>query len=168
MTVRARRTYLEMRAASALRAAKLPATPVDIRRADPCAPALYRRMYLGVGAAYRWTDRAAWTDEDIEQYLASPGLEIWIARVSDDEAGFFELRPTDGGRAVEIAYFGLLPAFIGHGLGGFLLTSAARRAWELGPSRVWLHTCSFDHPAALSNYQARGFVVTREEEYEVD
>ena len=32
-----------------------------------------------------------------------------------------------------------------------------RRAWERQPTRVWLHTSSLDHPAALANYVARGF-----------
>jgi GNAT superfamily N-acetyltransferase len=54
-----------------------------------------------------------------------------------------------------VAYFGLLPAFHGQGLGGFLLTHALRRAFELAP-RVCLHTCTLDGPAALPNYQARG------------
>jgi GNAT superfamily N-acetyltransferase len=58
---------------------------------------------------------------------------------------------------VEIAYFGLLPGFIGKGLGAYLLTAATRRAWDMGATRVWVHTCDLDHPRALANYQARGF-----------
>ena len=168
MTVRARRTYLEMREQSCLRPARAPDTPLDIRLEDPCAPHLFRRLYAGVGTAYRWTDRAAWTDADIERHLAIPGLEIWVARVAGALAGYFELRPSDGGQQVEIAYLGLLPPFVGRGFGGPLLTAAVRRAWMLGPGRVWLHTCTFDHPAALSNYLARGFTVWREEEYALD
>ena len=68
-------------------------------------------------------------------------------------AGYYELSEDDDG--VEVAYFGLLPAFHGHGLGGFLLTHALRRGFELAP-RVWLHTCTLDGPAALPNYRARG------------
>ena len=68
--------------------------------------------------------------------------------------------------SVEIAYFGLLPEFLGLGLGGHLLTEATRAAWALHPRRIWLHTCTFDHPAALPNYQARGFHITRTEEYD--
>ena len=78
-------------------------------------------------------------------------------------AGFFELRDWADG-STEIAYFGLLPAFIGRGLGGALLTEAVRRPGRR-PTRVWLHTSSLDHPAALANYVARGFTVTRVEEY---
>jgi GNAT superfamily N-acetyltransferase len=72
-----------------------------------------------------------------------------------------------GGRtlSVEIAYFGLLPAYVGRGLGKYLLSEAAARAWTLQPSRVWLHTSTLDHPAALPNYLARGFSISRVEQY---
>jgi len=162
----ARRTYLEMRDLAALRPARVPDTPVGLRLESNCAPDLYRTLYLGVGEAYRWTDRAAWTDAEIAVHLAQPGLEVWVARVAAELAGFFELRPCDDG-SVEVAYFGLLPAFVGRGLGGHLITEALRRAWALRPERVWLHTCTFDHPAALPNYLKRGLVVTRVETYEV-
>ena len=56
---------------------------------------------------------------------------------------------------MEIAYFGLLPAFHGRGSGGALLEHALRRGFELG-DRVWVHTCTLDGPHALANYQARG------------
>jgi GNAT superfamily N-acetyltransferase len=68
---------------------------------------------------------------------------------------------------VEIAYFGLLPDFIGRGWGKYLLTRAAGAAWSLNPTRIWLHTCTLDHPAALPNYIKRGFCPVREETYEI-
>jgi GNAT superfamily N-acetyltransferase len=163
--VTARRTYLEMRDPSELRPARVPETPVDIRLETPCAPVLYRSLYLGVGEGYRWTDRAAWTDAQIAAHLDQPGLDVWVARVEGGLAGFFELRRCEDG-SVEVAYFGLLPAFIGRGFGGYLATEALRRAWALGPSRVWLHTCTFDHPAALANYLKRGLVITGIEAYD--
>jgi GNAT superfamily N-acetyltransferase len=61
-------------------------------------------------------------------------------------------------------HFGLLPGFIGRGLGGELLTAATSRAWEMGAGRVWVHTCTLDHPQALPNYRARGFHVFHTEE----
>jgi GNAT superfamily N-acetyltransferase len=79
-------------------------------------------------------------------------------------AGWFELhRSADES---EIAYFGLLPSFTGQRLGPALLTRATEEAWRSDPMRVWLHTCSLDHPAALRNYKARGFTPYREEAYE--
>ena len=85
-----------------------------------------------------------------------------MAYVSGSPAGYFELEGQPGGN-VEITSFGLLPAYIGRGLGGHLLTVAIEKAWQMGSSRVWLHTCSLDHPGALANYCARGFQVFREE-----
>ena len=85
-----------------------------------------------------------------------------MAYVSGTPAGYFELDGPPGGD-VEIAYFGLLPSFVGRGLGGWLLTAAVERAWRRNPRRVWLHTCSLDHPAALANYRARGFRLVKEE-----
>lgn len=163
---RATRTYLEMRDAGAVRPAAVPAEPLVVRREQPCAAAQYRALYLGVGAGYHWTERAGWTDAEIRDHLALPGIEVWIGRIGDEVAGFFELRDWPDS-STEIAYFGLLPAFVGRGLGGVLLTEALRQAWARQPSRVWLHTSSLDHPAALANYRARGFTVTRVEEYTV-
>ena len=71
--------------------------------------------------------------------------------------GYAELE--HDGDAVELVSFGLLPAFIGRGLGPRLLDAVLRRAWALGPSRVWVHTCSLDGPAALRTYQRRGLTV---------
>jgi GNAT superfamily N-acetyltransferase len=78
-------------------------------------------------------------------------------------AGYYELlRDADG--AVEILYFGLAEAFFGQGFGGPLLTHALQSAWTWpGTTRVWVHTCSLDHPSALANYQARGLQIYCEE-----
>ena len=88
----------------------------------------------------------------------------WLLTWRAAPAGYFELRaPGDG--AVEIAYFGLLPDYFGRRWGGHLLTRAVETAWSLGASRVWLRTCTLDHPAALPNYLRRGFQPVREETY---
>jgi ribosomal protein S18 acetylase RimI-like enzyme len=163
----ARRTYLEMRSPAAVRPSPRHHPDLAVVREDGCPPSLYRALYLGVGRAYHWTDRAAWTDAEIVAHLTQPGVAVWVARVGGAAAGFFELRDWPDG-STEIAYFGLLPGFVGRGLGGALLTEALGRAWERRPTRVWLHTSSLDHPAALANYQARGFEVTRVESYAIE
>ncbi len=123
-----------------------------------------RDCYLAVGERWAWTDKRGWTDEQWHKYGRAPELRTFAAYDGDSLAGYYELhRDEDGG--VEIAYFGLLPEFIGRGFGGALLTSAIEEAWRSWPavSRVWVHTCTLDHPQALANYQARGMVVYREE-----
>jgi GNAT superfamily N-acetyltransferase len=160
------RTYLDMRDPSALSPSGAPPGDVRVERVADCPPALWRRLYTEVGREYHWIDRLPWTDDDITKYLADPALELWILYEGHDAAGYFELRRHDDG-AVEIAYFGLLPAFTGRGLGKFMLTRAVERAWERGANRVWLHTSSLDHSSALSNYLARGFSVSKQETYDL-
>jgi GNAT superfamily N-acetyltransferase len=112
-------------------------------------------------------DRRGWDDEAIRTHLAQPSVTLWVLAISESPAGWFELKGHDDG-STEIAYFGILPAFRRRGLGKYLLSEAVRHAWETGPHRVWLHTCTLDDPAALPNYLARGFSPYKEETYEVD
>jgi len=81
-----------------------------------------------------------------------------VLYVSGTPAGYVELE-VQPENTVEVAYFGLLPRFIGQRLGGYLLGVGVERAWAQGARRVWVHTCSLDGPNALANYQARGFRV---------
>jgi GNAT superfamily N-acetyltransferase len=81
----------------------------------------------------------------------------------DEVAGYAELDRTCV-ENVEIVFFGLMPEFIGKGLGSYLLTAVVEHAWDVGAERVWLHTCTLDHPAALPNYLARGFRLFRTEQ----
>ena len=167
MTARqAVRTYLEMHAPADLLGAPSPSTDVVIERVEHAPAALWRHLYTEVGREYHWVDRLAWTDEDITSYLADPALELWVLRIKGAPAGYFELRRHDDG-AVEIAYFGLLPAFTGQGLGKFMLTTAVERAWQRGANRVWLHTSSLDHSSALSNSLGRGFSIWKQQTYDV-
>jgi GNAT superfamily N-acetyltransferase len=71
-------------------------------------------------------------------------------------AGYAELDGRVEGE-IELAYFGLVPDFIGQRLGPWLLDWAVRRAW-IGARRVWVHTCTLDHPGALAMYERAGFV----------
>ena len=160
------RTYLELPALDALRpGAPLPENARIVRHgADQLED--YRRLYGAVGAHWQWRDRLAWSDETLRQHLALPNIAVFELLVDNESAGFFELRR--GVTDVEIAYFGLLPSFIGRGLGGALLTAAVNEAWRFGGERVWLHTCTLDSPHALPNYKARGFVPFRTERYSTD
>ncbi len=172
-------TYLEQLAASALRPSRPPAVAARIERVDEPVAEFSRFLYAAVGAGWQWVDRSAWTLEQWRDWLAPAGRETWVAWLHGAPAGYLELdaQPTDvdatdvDATDVEISYFGLLPQFIGRGLGGQLLTTGIERAWtvpdrfpEFAPvHRVWVHTCSLDGPHALANYQARGLRVYRTE-----
>jgi GNAT superfamily N-acetyltransferase len=135
------RTHVELPHPSALRPAPSPDPRARVERVEGCPPSFFRYLYAEVGRDYFWLDRVRWTDEQIR------------ARLGDG--------------SVEISYFGLLPEFQGRGLGKFMLTEAAKAAWAFGAARVWLHTCTLDHPGALSNYLARGFRPFKTETYAV-
>jgi GNAT superfamily N-acetyltransferase len=152
--------HLEMNSPDELRPAAS-APEFEVRRAAAPCPELNRFLYTAVGGRWRWLDRLQWTERQWLAYVDRPELETWLGYVSGTPAGYFELELQPGAN-VEIVYFGLLPSFIGKGCGGSMLTAAAQCAWNMRPSRVWVHTCSLDHPAALANYKARGFTIFKE------
>ena len=161
------RTYLELPEPGALRRAAAPSPQARVELVADVAAELARRLYVAVGRDYHWRDRLGWTDAQWRARFAAPGVSLHVLRVADEPAGYVELQKHADG-SVEIAYFGVAPAFHRRGLGKFLLTAAADTAWAEGATRVWLHTCTLDDPAALPNYVARGFRPFREERYEAD
>ena len=161
------RTYLEMRDRFELNGAKLDDQKILLDHLDDCSVELFRFLYAEVGKNYHWTDRLPWTDEEIAKYLLQPEISLWLMTYEDKTAGYFELRKCDDG-STELAYFGLMPKFIGRGLGKHLLTCAVEQAWADGAKRVWLHTCTLDDPAALPNYLKRGFRPFKTEQYSVE
>lgn len=149
-------THLEMTDPAWL----VPSPPAGVQhaiaRVEIASPEVSRFFYTAVGGRWHWTDRLGWSYRDWLAHLERPGTETWMMAALGGPAGFFELAPPEDG-SVEIAMLGLLPQFIGRGLGGALLSAAVRRAWQAGARRVWLHTCTLDHPNALAGYLARGF-----------
>lgn len=148
-------TYLQMLSPAELSPAHLSDPDFLVRESAERDGRLNRSLYLLVGEPWAWIDKQAWSDHQWESYASSPQLRTFVAYCRDAVAGYYELH-RDADHAVQIAYFGLAPDFIGRGFGGALLTDALRRAWEWDARRVWVHTCNLDHAAALKNYQARG------------
>ena len=159
-------THLEMRSADELRPKRVMEDRFRIGEATVKQWQLNRFLYLAVGAAWAWRDKRSWTDEQWRTYAEADRLRTFVAYWDASPVGYYELDHHDD-RSIEIACFGLLPAFLGRGLGGALLTSALEEAWTMQPPRVWIHTCTLDHPAALSNYQARGMKIYKIETHEV-
>lgn len=122
-----------------------------------------RFLYQLVGEDQEWFDKNTWSDEQWKEFAENENLRTWVAYYKGSPAGYYELQQQDDGD-VEIAYFGLAPKFIGKGFGGYLLSQAIESAWDWkGTKRVWVHTCTLDHPSALQNYKARGLEVYRVE-----
>lgn len=136
---------------------------LELRQAQIPCPELNRFFYTAVGSDWWWYTRLGWTRQQWIDWVDRPELETWVGYQSGTPVGYFELE-LQPERQVELAYFGLLPSFIGRGLGAELLSGAVERAWNRSPRRVWVHTCSLDHPRALQNYQSRGFSIFRSDE----
>lgn len=156
-------TYLEMASYEQFRPAYIEDSELLIMPVGVPLPAFYRFLYGAVGQDYRWIDRNSWSDEYLYDYLAAPSVSIWVAYYKGTPAGYIELQRQAQEPGTEIAYFGLIPAFHGKGLGKHLLSFGVQRAWDEQPERVWLHTCTLDGPYALSNYQKRGFTIYKQD-----
>jgi GNAT superfamily N-acetyltransferase len=188
-------TYVEMTAPSQLVAADpvpgLTLEPID--RGSPLIPDILAR----IGAPHNWKSTSRTEGEWAAWFAARPDRRFRLLSLDGQPAGMvtYDLHPGAdagadagaeaggaagadagaeaggaAGREAEIVTFGLLPEFVGKGLGGFALTLGVRHAWALAPSvsRVWLHTSSLDHPHALPNYHRRGFRTFKTEQGERD
>jgi ribosomal protein S18 acetylase RimI-like enzyme len=161
--------YLEIVEPAALVPARTPEEPLEIRQARIPLPDLNRFLYVAVGRDWHWRERLSWSRERWLTYMGRPELETWVAYVRGTPAGYYEQELQPDADA-EIVNFGMLPDFVGRGFGGPLLVHAVERGRKRGARRVWLHTCTLDHPRALAHYKARGFRVydTKTIQREVD
>jgi len=124
--------------------------------------AYYRFLYNSVGRDWNWTSRGKHSDPDLARLIQDPREEMHVLFVEGVPAGFAELdrRAHD---EIELVQFGLVPEFIGQGLGKYFLQWTIDKAFSHHPRRFWLHTCTDDHPAALPNYVKAGFTIYKEE-----
>lgn len=157
------RTHLEMRELSALRSSRPPSADARLAR-EQLSPEEYRVIYRVIGERWHWRDRLIMPENALAAYLGSPNVHVWVLHAGDELAGYFELQQYSD-KSVEIMYFGLVPRFMGQGLGGWMLTRAIEEAFALGAGLLTLHTCTLDAPTALPNYLARGLVITRTEQF---
>ena len=139
-----------------------PREGVTVVHAKKPTVSYYRFLYNTVGHAYHWSSRSKLTDAELTTLLHDPRNEVHVLFADGVPAGFVEFdRRVEG--EVEITQFGLLPEFVGQGLGKYFLQWAVDRAWSYGIRRLWLHTCTLDHPIALANYQKGGFTLYKED-----
>jgi GNAT superfamily N-acetyltransferase len=153
-------TFLRMDRRPLTAARPLPAQ-TRVEQVIRCSVGFYRYLYGTVGHDYVWWLRRTLTDAQLVQILRSPTVSVHVLGQDGEPAGFYELdrRPEIG--TVNIAYFGLMPHAVGKGLGAAFLRHAVDAAWALGAAAVTVNTCTADHPRALPNYLAAGFVKLR-------
>ena len=95
-------------------------------------------------------------DAELAAIIQSPLMEIYALAHQGRDEGLLELDFRESGQC-EIGMFGVTAKLVGTGAGHWLMNRALDIAWSRPVDRVWLHTCSFDHPAALAFYQRSGF-----------
>ncbi len=157
-------TSLEMTARPTHAPVPIPARlKIALLRAHRPGAAFYRYLYERVGETWLWYERRALDDQALSTIVDDDRVEIYVLYADGVPAGYAELdrrTPPD----IELAYFGLLPEFIGRGLGAYLLAAAIDIAWAHEPKRLWMHTNTLDHPKALPLYQRFGFVPYKRED----
>jgi hypothetical protein len=161
MKIEVTTSYLEMLSPEAFIAKPPPGDDVEVKKVEIPTPVINHFFFINVGRPWRWYSRLSWALEDWKNLVEKESTSTWIGYMAGSPFGYIEF--DQQGEGVEIAFFGLLPQYIGMKLGGFLLSEAIRLAWSLEPKRVWVHTCTLDHEYALNNYLARGFSIYKKE-----
>lgn len=156
-------THLEMTSPPAGAAPKPPAIKLAVLRVTDCLPAFYRFLYAETGRDWVWYERRALDDTALATELSDPAVDLFVLHVGGQPAGFVELDRRRLPEEVELRYFGLMQRFIGRGLGVWLLDWAIRESWRHVPRRLYVNTCTLDHPKALPLYQMAGFTPFRQE-----
>ena len=155
-------TYLVMESPPQKAPPPPPVPGLTLDRRRDMAVADYLRLYHAIGDDWLWWSRLTWDERRLAANLVSDKTEVYVAEADGEEIGLIELnlRPTPD---IELRYFGLIPTWIGKGLGGWLLAHALAAAGRHRPRRMILNTCTLDHPGALAFYQRHGFVITHSE-----
>ena len=149
-------TYLEMTSRPNSPTPARPAVKIALMRADKPTVSFYRYLYNSIGQDWLWWERRQLTDEQLGAIIHDDLVEIYVLYVEGVPAGYGELDRRNV-NDIELAYFGLIPEFIGRKLGGYFLRWLIDQAWTYEPDRLFVHTCTEDHPAAIHNYQRHGF-----------
>lgn len=116
----------------------------------------FRGLYRRIGEQWLWFSALVMPEARLAAYIASPGVEIITATHDGRDIGLAEIDFSVPGDA-EIVTFGVVPEAIGTGAANYLMTQTLARAFRPDVRRVWLHTCTFDHPAAVRFYLRAGF-----------
>lgn len=148
-------TSLEMR--DRPRPKPLPASPLSLAAWATPTPDAYRTLFRRVGAPWLWFSRLVLDDAALAAIIHDEAVRIWAVRdLRGIEIGMLELDFRKAGEC-EIAFFGFVPELAGKGNGSWLMAHTLMQAWRKDVSRVWVHTCSLDHPSALGFYIRQGF-----------
>ncbi len=154
------RYFLDINSINNLNSKSKPSDEYFLKKESKNKFDLNKFFYKQVGKKHQWTDRLIWQDKNWIDYISNKSVETYILQTKDNLIGYFELIKEDGN--CELAYLGILEEYIGKGLGGYLLSEALKIGLKKS-KRVWVHTCSLDHPNAIENYKLRGMKIFKTE-----
>lgn len=158
-------TFLDMTARPEMPSPPQPHGKVAILRAEHPPVHFYRYLYDTIGEDYYWVDRKKMDDATLAAYLAEDAVHLYVLYVEGCPAGMAELDFRNPA-AAQLAYFGLLPDYVGRHLGHYFLFQSVLNAWTQPIKLLRVNTCTLDHPRALPLYQRVGFSpYSREERY---
>ncbi len=150
-------TSLEMRERPAPVAIPEPPSPAALRTWSKPDTEDYRELYRAVGEHWLWFSRLRMADAALAEILHDDRVRIFAVEAAGERKGLLELDFREPGTC-ELAFFGLAGDLIGKGMGRWLMLNALQHAWAQPIERLWVHTCTFDHPSALDFYRRFGFV----------
>jgi GNAT superfamily N-acetyltransferase len=132
-------------------------SPLRLVRWPSPDPAKYRALFRRIGEPWLWFSRLVMDDAELGRIIGDPAVEIFaVLDRQGIEIGFLEIDFREP-NAAEIAYLGFVPELVGKGHGRWLMGHALSLGWRKDVKRLWVHTCTLDHPSALGFYRAQGF-----------
>lgn len=161
-------TYLKMLDNPGAQNIPAPAIPHAIQKAEKPTVSFYRYLYDAVGRDWAWTDRKKLNDDELNEVMQDKDTEVYVLYIRGVPAGYAELNFKNFPAAVDLAYFGIMPEFIGMKLGPYFLDWAIQQAWLRNPDSVTVNTCTLDHPKALPLYQRFGYFPYKQKEVLID
>jgi GNAT superfamily N-acetyltransferase len=132
------------------------ASPLLLERWEKPDLAAYRSLYRAIGQDWLWFSRLVMPQDTLAAILVDPRVEVYALMERRRPIGLLELDFREDGQC-ELAFFGLVPAAIGQGAGRFLMDRAIEKAWARPIRRLWVHTCTHDHPSSVAFYVRSGF-----------
>jgi len=147
-------TCLEMHARPVLRPAH--DDSFSLERMGAADTDRFRALFRAIGQDIMWFSRLIIPEETLSGIIGDPNVFCFALVKEARDIGLLELDFREGGQC-ELSFFGVVPTAVGGGAGRYLMNEALTRAWAQPISRMWVHTCHFDHPSALAFYQRSGF-----------
>jgi hypothetical protein len=156
------RNFLHIKSLQDLNYSKINEKNIFVKKEKDFDINLPKFLYKEIGKDYYWKDRLVWSDKNWSDYISQAGYQLHTLYKDKNLVGYYEVL-SDNYLNFEIAYFGIFKEFFGRKMGGYLLSYAIYNSFYQGAKKVWVHTCTLDHPNALKNYLARGMKIFKTE-----